>query len=153
MEENKISIKNKILALAEKSVSLKEFQFNEKDSLFGGSSSLVNGFKNRKELFYPMSQSSWDYNEYNAIIDQLYTGNFTMGEKVEKFEKSFAELFGAKYAIIWLKHKKAVETQTCASLFVFSSLTIFQGCLWSIYWLQRSAHFEINLMACANCLS
>ena len=100
MEENNISIKNKILTLAEKSVCLKEFQFNKKDNLFVGSSSLVNGFKNGKELFYPLSQSSWDYNEYNAIIDQLYTGNFTMGEKVEKFEKSFAEFFGAKYAIM-----------------------------------------------------
>ena len=77
MEENKISIKNKILTLAEKSVSLRELQFNEKDSLFVSSSSLVNGFNNRKELFYPLSQSSWDKNEYNAIIDQLYTGNFT----------------------------------------------------------------------------
>ena len=85
MEENKISIKNKILTLAEKSVSLRELQFNEKDSLFVSSSSLVNGFNNRKELFYPLSQSSWDKNEYNAIIDQLYTGNLTMGEKVEKF--------------------------------------------------------------------
>ena len=46
MEENNISIKNKILTLAEKSVCLKESQFNEQDSLFVGSSSLVNGFKN-----------------------------------------------------------------------------------------------------------
>ena len=30
MEESKISIKNKILTLAEKSVSLKEFKFKEK---------------------------------------------------------------------------------------------------------------------------
>ena len=119
MEENNISIKNKILTLAEKSVSLKEFQFNQKDSLFVGSSSLRDGFKDRKELFYPMSQSSWDYNEYNAIIDQLYTGNFTMGEKVEKFEKSFAEFFGVKYAIM-------VNSGSSANLLIVAALTLLQ---------------------------
>ena len=119
MEENKISIKNKILTLAEKSVSLKEFHFNEKNSLFGGSSSLANRFKNKKELFYPLSQSSWDYNEYNAIIDQLYTGNFTMGEKVEKFEKSFAEFFGVKYAIM-------VNSGSSANLLIVAALTLLQ---------------------------
>ena len=119
MEENNISIKNKILTLAEKSVCLKEFQFNQKDSLCVGPSSLVNGFKNGKELFYPLSQSSWDYNEYNAIIDQLYTGNFTMGEKVEKFEKSFAEFFGVKYAIM-------VNSGSSANLLIVAALTLLQ---------------------------
>ena len=66
-----------------------------------------------------MSQSSWDYNEYNAIIDQLYTGNFTMGEKVEKFEKSFAEFFGVKYAIM-------VNSGSSANLLIVAALTLLQ---------------------------
>ena len=84
-----ISIKDKIRALAEKSSSLKEFQVKEKDGFFANSLSLVNNFKNKQQIFYPLSQSSWDYNEHNAIIDQLYSGNLTMGEKVENFEKRF----------------------------------------------------------------
>ena len=81
MRESNISIKDKIQALAEKSVSFNEYQIKEKDSLFINSSNLVNDLKNKKEPFYPLAQSTWDYAEYNAIIDQLYTGNLTMGEK------------------------------------------------------------------------
>ena len=92
MREGNISIKDKIQALVEKPVSFNEYQIKEKDS-FINSSSLVNHLKNKKEPFYPLSQSTWDYTEHNAIIDQLYTGNLTMGEKVENFEKSFAGTF------------------------------------------------------------
>tara|TARA_A100001011_G_scaffold400577_1_gene516413 strand:+ start:5471 stop:6796 length:1326 start_codon:yes stop_codon:yes gene_type:complete len=119
MIESDISIKDKILTLAEKSVSLKEYQFKDKDSFFANSSSFVNELKNKNEIFYPLSQSSWDYTEYNAIIDQLYTGNLTMGEKVENFEKSFAEYFGVKYAIM-------VNSGSSANLLIVAALSLLQ---------------------------
>ena len=72
-------------------------------------------FKNKKEIFYPLAQSSWDYTEHNAIIDQLYTGNLTMGEKVENFEKRFAEHFGAKYAMM-------VNSGSSANLLIVAAL-------------------------------
>ena len=100
MRENCISIKDKIQLLSEKSVSLKEYQIKGKDSFLIDSSGRTNNLKNKEEIFYPLAQSTWDYSEQNAIIDQLYTGNLTMGEKVENFERSFAEFFGVKYAIM-----------------------------------------------------
>jgi len=116
MREGNISIKDKIQALVEKPVSFNEYQIKEKDS-FINSSSLVNHLKNKKEPFYPLSQSTWDYTEHNAIIDQLYTGNLTMGEKVENFEKSFAESFGVKYAIM-------VNSGSSANLLIVAALVL-----------------------------
>ena len=117
MRDVNISIKDKIRALAEKSLSLKEYQVKEKDSFFTNSFSLMNDFKNKQEIFYPLAQSSWDYTEHNAIIDQLYTGNLTMGEKVENFEKRFAEHFGAKYAVM-------VNSGSSANLLIVAALTL-----------------------------
>ena len=42
-----------------------------------------------------------------------------MGEKVEKFEKSFAEFFGAKYAIM-------VNSGSSANLLIVAALTLLQ---------------------------
>ena len=117
MRVTNISIKDKIRSLTEKSLSLKEYQVKEKDGFFANSLNLVNDFKNKKEIFYPLAQSSWDYSEQNAIIDQLYTGNLTMGEKVENFEKRFAEHFGAKYAIM-------VNSGSSANLLIVAALTL-----------------------------
>ena len=77
----------------------------------------MNNFKNKQQIFYPLSQSSWDYNEHNAIIEQLYSGNLTMGEKVENFEKDLPEQFGTKYAIM-------VNSGSSANLLIVAALTL-----------------------------
>ena len=117
MREINISIKDKIRLLAEQSLSLKEYQVKEKDSFFANSSNLVNNFKENPKIFYPLASSSWDYIEHNAIIEQLDTGNLTMGEKVENFEKRFAEHFGAKYAVM-------VNSGSSANLLIVAALTL-----------------------------
>ena len=117
MRESNISIKDKIQLLSEKSVNLKECQLKGKDSFLIGSSGLVNRIKSEEKIFYPLAQSSWDYTEHNAIIDQLYTGNLTMGEKVENFEKRFAEHFGAKYAVM-------VNSGSSANLLIVAALIL-----------------------------
>ena len=117
MRENCISIKDKIQLLSEKSVSLKEYQIKGKDSFLIDSSGRTNNLKNKEEIFYPLAQSTWDYSEQNAIIDQLYTGNLTMGEKVENFERSFAEFFGVKYAIM-------VNSGSSANLLIVAALIL-----------------------------
>jgi len=117
MRESNISIKDKIQLLAEKSISLNEFKIKEANSFFANSNSLFNDSLQKKEMFYPLAQSTWDNAEHNAIINQLYTGNLTMGEKVERFEKSFAEHFGVKYAIM-------VNSGSSANLLIVAALIL-----------------------------
>ena len=117
MRKSNISIKDKIQALAEKSLGFNEYQIKAKDSFLFNSFSLVSDLKNKKELFFPLGQSTWDYTEHNAIIDQLDTGNLTMGEKVENFEKSFAEFFGVKYSIM-------VNSGSSANLLIVAALIL-----------------------------
>lgn len=49
---------------------------------------------------YSLSNDTWDEQEIEAarrVIDSRY---FTMGENVKKYERDFAEKFGAKYAVM-----------------------------------------------------
>ena len=117
MRESNISIKDKIRLLSEKPVSLKEYQIKGKESFLNNSFVLNKNIKNKEEIFYPLAHSTWDHKEHNAIIDQLYTGNLTMGEKVESFEKSFAEHFGVKYAIM-------VNSGSSANLLIAAALIL-----------------------------
>ena len=48
---------------------------------------------------YPLSFDTWGQEELDAIQRVVDSGRFTMGPEVEKFEKEFAELVGAKYAV------------------------------------------------------
>ncbi len=49
---------------------------------------------------YSLCSSTWDSREIDAIHDVIGSGMFSMGKKVQEFEKSFAEKFGAKYAVM-----------------------------------------------------
>lgn len=49
---------------------------------------------------YPLASPSWDKSEYKAIQDVIDSGKFSMGEFTQKFENSFANYFGSKFAIM-----------------------------------------------------
>lgn len=49
---------------------------------------------------YLLSDDTWNNEELEAINEVIKSNFFTMGERVKKFEKEFAEKFGTKYAIM-----------------------------------------------------
>jgi len=49
---------------------------------------------------YPLTSSSWDDREIEAIREVIESGQFTMGERVRLYEERFADYFGARYAIM-----------------------------------------------------
>jgi CDP-6-deoxy-D-xylo-4-hexulose-3-dehydrase len=49
---------------------------------------------------YPLSSSTWDESEIQAINDVIESGNFTMGLQVAEFEKEFANYLGGKYSVM-----------------------------------------------------
>lgn len=49
---------------------------------------------------YPLAASSWDEAELQAIRDVTASGRFTMGERVEAFEKQFAAFVGSRYCVM-----------------------------------------------------
>ena len=51
-------------------------------------------------LNYSLSDDTWSSEEIEAIQKVIKSNFFTMGEEVKKYEKSFAEKFGSKYAIM-----------------------------------------------------
>lgn len=52
------------------------------------------------ELTHPLATTTWDAAEYSAIQRVVDSGRFTMGPQVREFEASFANHFGAKYAVM-----------------------------------------------------
>jgi CDP-6-deoxy-D-xylo-4-hexulose-3-dehydrase len=49
---------------------------------------------------YKLASSTWDDKEIQAMQEVIASGNFTMGEKVKEYERSFADYFGSKYAVM-----------------------------------------------------
>jgi len=49
---------------------------------------------------YNLVESSWGEEEIEAIQDVIASDRFTMGERVARFEQSFAEKFGTNYALM-----------------------------------------------------
>ncbi len=79
-------------------------------------------FKPKKienKYFYPLANQSWDSEEHNAIINQLYSGKLTMGENVHLFEKEFCDYFGSKYAVM-------VNSGSSANLLIVAALTLLK---------------------------
>ena len=54
----------------------------------------------RSEPAFPLATSSWDEAEYSALQDVIASGRFTMGPLVARFEREFAEHFGARYGVM-----------------------------------------------------
>lgn len=51
-------------------------------------------------MFYDLSLNTWTEEEMKAVLKVLRSGNFTMGEQVDAFEKQFATKVGARYAVM-----------------------------------------------------
>jgi len=51
-------------------------------------------------MFYELASSSWGDEEIRAIQRVVASGQFTMGENVQRFEEAFAEKFGVKHALM-----------------------------------------------------
>ncbi len=49
---------------------------------------------------YPLANSTWDEEEYEALQTVIKSGMFTMGEKVSQFERAFADYVGSKYCVM-----------------------------------------------------
>ena len=49
---------------------------------------------------YPLASTTWGVEEYEAIQRVIKSGRFTMGSEVDSFEKEFARLVGAKFAVM-----------------------------------------------------
>jgi CDP-6-deoxy-D-xylo-4-hexulose-3-dehydrase len=49
---------------------------------------------------YPLATSSWDDAEIRALQSVIESGNFTMGAKVQEFEKAFSQHVGSKFAVM-----------------------------------------------------
>jgi CDP-6-deoxy-D-xylo-4-hexulose-3-dehydrase len=64
---------------------------------------------------YPLATFTWDENEYSAIREVIDSKTFTMGSRVQTFEKLFAEEMGAKYCVM-------VNSGSSANLLMVASL-------------------------------
>ena len=49
---------------------------------------------------YPLTSSTWDRSEAEAVETVLASGRFTMGPRVSEFEKMFADYFGVGHAVM-----------------------------------------------------
>ncbi len=64
---------------------------------------------------FPLSSSSWDQDEYNALQRVIKSENYSMGSEVSCFEIKFAEFFGSKYSLM-------VNSGSSANLLMVSAL-------------------------------
>ena len=49
---------------------------------------------------YKLATSTWDDMEINAIHEVIESDHYTMGPKVEDYERKFADFFGANFAVM-----------------------------------------------------
>ena len=68
---------------------------------------------------FPLGQNVHDSDDILAMITQLLTEKFTMGERCFEFEKAFAANVGAKYAVM-------VNSGSSANLLTISALTNYK---------------------------
>ncbi|EFF7415148.1 DegT/DnrJ/EryC1/StrS family aminotransferase [Escherichia coli] len=66
-------------------------------------------------ITYPLASNTWDEYEYAAIQSVIDSKMFTMGKKVELYEKNFADFFGSKYAVM-------VSSGSTANLLMIAAL-------------------------------
>ena len=64
---------------------------------------------------YPLSTSTWEKEEYDALQNVIESNNFTMGEKVKQYEKNFANFIGSSYSIM-------VNSGSSANLLMIAAL-------------------------------
>ena len=64
---------------------------------------------------YPLSNTSWKENEINALRKVISSNKFTMGKKVQRFEKIFAKYLGSKHCVM-------VNSGSSANLLMIAAL-------------------------------
>jgi CDP-6-deoxy-D-xylo-4-hexulose-3-dehydrase len=64
---------------------------------------------------FPLATATWDQKEIDAMHDVIASGNFTMGEKVRIFEKSFSKYIGSQHAVM-------VNSGSSANLLMIAAL-------------------------------
>ena len=64
---------------------------------------------------YPLSTSTWHKEEYDALQSVIESNNFTMGDRVKKYEKNFANFIGSSYSIM-------VNSGSSANLLMIAAL-------------------------------
>lgn len=64
---------------------------------------------------YKLATSTWGDEEIEAIQSVIFSDHFTMGAKVNEYEKQFADYFGAKYAVM-------VSSGSTANLLMIAAL-------------------------------
>lgn len=69
---------------------------------------------------YPLAVSTWGEEERDAILKVLDSGRFTMGKKVEEFEREYAAWVGSKYAVM-------VNSGSSANLLMVAAYTLRNG--------------------------
>ena len=119
--KNTVDIKQHIRSLSKKAFAGNQLEIESKSSEIRHNIGLVGNKFNPKRKnnskFYPLSLSSWDYEEKKAILEQLEIGEYTMGEKVELFERKFADYFNSKYALM-------VNSGSSANLLIIAALVL-----------------------------
>ena len=117
--ENTIDIKSHIESLTKNNNLLAGNSKNELKLRNKSSYIQVAEDKYKDIPFYPLAVSTWSDEEKIAIFEQVNTGNYTMGKNVEKFENSFADYFGSKYAVM-------VNSGSSANLLIIAALTLLE---------------------------
>lgn len=64
---------------------------------------------------FPLATASWEQEEIEAMQKLVVSGMFTMGPKVEEFEKAFAKYVGSRYSVM-------VNSGSSANLLVVAAL-------------------------------
>lgn len=49
---------------------------------------------------FPLATVTWDQAEIDAMQSVIYSGNFTMGKHVARFEREFSQYIGSEYAVM-----------------------------------------------------
>lgn len=69
---------------------------------------------------YPLATATWDEREYAVMQEVIASGMFTMGPRVQAFERDFAQLFGSRYAVM-------VNSGSSANLLMIAALFFTQN--------------------------
>lgn len=75
-----------------------------------------------RKLRYPLASSTWGGREIDDINGVLRSGRYTMGSCVKRFERRFADYFGARYAVM-------VNSGSSANLLAVAALRYRQNAL------------------------
>jgi CDP-6-deoxy-D-xylo-4-hexulose-3-dehydrase len=64
---------------------------------------------------YPLATATWNQKEIDAMHNVISSGNFTMGEKVDLFERNFLKYIGSQHAVM-------VNSGSSANLLMIAAL-------------------------------